>query len=97
MNENNEVMSMEEEAYEIINHDDENEEYGSKLNTGVNLALGAGLAVGLYLVGKEVVKRVRKRRVEKKRAAEEFKEACDDVTVVHTIDEEETDDKNTEK
>ena len=97
MNENNEVMSMEEEAYEIINHDDENEEYGAKLNTGINLALGAGLAVGVYLLGKEVVKRVRKRRVEKKRAAEEFKETCDDVTVVHTIDEEETDDKNTEK
>lgn len=97
MNENNEVMSMEEQAYEFNSVAEENEECESKLNTGVNLALGAGLAVGLYLVGKEVVKRVRKRRVEKKRAAEEFKEACDDVTVVHTIDEEETDDKNAEK
>lgn len=97
MNENNEVMNMEEQVYEINSVVDENEDCGSKLNTGVNLALGAGLAIGLYMLGKEVKKRVQKRRAEKKRVADEFKEACDDVTVVHTIDEEETEDKNTEK
>lgn len=67
MNENNEMMTMEEQDCNDFMIDlPAAEEHESKSNMGLGMALGAGITVGAYLLGKKVLGIIRKKHQDKK-------------------------------
>lgn len=67
MNENNEMMIMEEQGCnDFVTDLPAAEEHESKSDMGLGMALGAGITVGAYLLGKKVLGIIRKKHQDKK-------------------------------
>lgn len=100
MNENNEMMTMEEQGCNDFVIDlPAAEEHESKSNMGLGMALGAGITVGAYLLGKKVLGIIRKKHQDKKNRVEWQIEDCEesDPEVVHIVEQKESTDNDSKK